>query len=479
MKNNASFVYSFCLVIGDFLALVAAFVGAYLLRVTFSDKAITQAVPAVTYLQLFLLLLPFWILIFGLIGLYNRNIYEKRFSELGRLFMGSFVGLLFVIAVDFMSVKPIFPAKLVPIYGFCLAFLFLVIFRNLARALRTMLFSYNIGISNVLIIGDTDIAKELVRSLRHSRATGYRVVGVVGGKSFTQADYNDITVFHTAEQAFKALKSETIHSIIQTELYKDTDRNDEIMNYAQEHHISYRFIPGNTELFVGTIEVDLFLSSVPVITIHQTPLIGWGRIVKRLFDLAVTIPVLILVSPLMLLTALLIKLFGGRGPVLYSHVRLTRYNREFKLYKFRSMHGRYSTGITPEESFELMGKPELSKQYRENGDFLENDPRITRIGRLIRATSLDELPQLLNVIKGDLSLVGPRPLIPQELNVYEKRHAILSVKSGLTGLAVVSGRRSISFDERRKLDMYYVQNWTFWNDIVILLKTVRVLFSGS
>jgi lipopolysaccharide/colanic/teichoic acid biosynthesis glycosyltransferase len=181
----------------------------------------------------------------------------------------------------------------------------------------------------------------------------------------------------------------------------------------------------------------------------------------------------------MLVVAIAVKLFGGKGPILYHHNRLTRYNREFKLYKFRSMDSRYSTGMTPEEAFELMGKPELSKQYRRNGDYLKNDPRVTRVGRVTRALSLDELPQLFNVLKGDLSLVGPRPLIPQELNVYEKRHAILSVKSGLTGLAVVSGRKNISFDERRKLDMYYVQNWTFWNDIVILVKTVRVIFSGN
>ncbi|MDQ5972161.1 MAG: hypothetical protein QG553_320 [Patescibacteria group bacterium] len=479
MKNNASFVYSFCLVIGDFLALVAAFIGAYLLRVTFSDKAISQPVSALTYLELFLLLTPFWILIFGLLGLYTRNIYEKRFSELGRLFIGSFVGLLFVIAVDFVSVKPIFPAKLVPIYGFLLAFVFLVIIRNLARYIRTLLFSYNIGISNVLIIGDTEISEELVDSLRNSKTSGYRVIGIISGGRFAQEHFNDITVFKDAQQAFRALSTEKIHGIVQTQLYSDTDRNNEILNFAQEHHISYRFIPGNTELFVGNIEVDLFRSSVPVITVHQTPLIGWGRIVKRLFDLAVTLPAIILLSPLMLVIAVCIKLFGGKGKVLYKQTRLTRYNREFKAYKFRSMLSQYSTGMTPEEAFAKMGKPELAKKYRANGDFLPKDPRITPLGRFLRRTSLDELPQLFNILKGDISLVGPRALIPQELNVYEKRHAILSVKSGLTGLAQVSGRKSISFDERRKLDIYYVQNWTFWMDIVILLKTVRVILGGN
>lgn len=127
----------------------------------------------------------------------------------------------------------------------------------------------------------------------------------------------------------------------------------------------------------------------------------------------------------------------------------------------------------------MMGRPELSKIYRENGDYLPKDPRNTAFGRFLRASSLDELPQLFNVIKGDLSLVGPRALIPQELDVYAKKHTILSVKSGLTGLAQVSGRRDISFEERRKLDLYYVQNWSFWLDIMILFKTIRVVLDRT
>lgn len=478
MKNNASFVYSFCLVIGDFFALVAAFIGAYLLRVTYGTKAIVQPVPALTYLELFLILLPFWILLFGLLGLYTRNIYEKRFSEMGRLFIGSFVGMLFVIAVDFFSVTPILPAKLIPVYGFLLAFFFLVIFRNLARAIRTLLFSYNIGISNVLIIGDTEMTDELVNSLYNSRASGYRVVGVVNSDKSLQKTYRDVCVFKSAEQAFKALKHIPLHSIVQTELFNDSEQNNIIMNYAQQNHIAYRFIPGNTELFVGNIEVDLFRSSVPVITVHQTPLIGWGRIVKRLFDLVIVIPMLLLALPFMLLIAVAELIFGGGGGIFFRQERLTRFNRTFRVYKFRTMSKKYS-GLTPEEAFEKMGKPQLAKRFRRNGDYLPNDPRITTLGRFLRRTSLDELPQLINVLRGDISLVGPRALIPQELDVYEKRHAILSVKSGLTGLAQVSGRKNISFEERRKLDIYYVQNWTFWMDIVILLKTFRVILTGE
>jgi lipopolysaccharide/colanic/teichoic acid biosynthesis glycosyltransferase len=230
-------------------------------------------------------------------------------------------------------------------------------------------------------------------------------------------------------------------------------------------------------MFVGNIDVELF-AGLPVIAVHQTALVGWGRILKRLFDLFASLVLLIILSPVLLLITVLIGIFDRRGPVLFRQTRLTRFNRTFTVYKFRTMKQRYS-GMTPEEAFAAMDKPKLAEVYRTNGDFLPDDPRISTIGRFLRRTSLDELPQLFNVLKGDLSLVGPRALIPQELSEYEKRHTILSVKSGLTGLAQVSGRRDISFDERRKLDMYYVQNWSFWLDVSILLRTVRTVFAGQ
>ena len=136
-------------------------------------------------------------------------------------------------------------------------------------------------------------------------------------------------------------------------------------------------------------------------------------------------------------------------------------------------------GLSPEEAFTKLGQPELITKYRENGDFLINDPRITKIGRILRSTSLDELPQLINVLKGDISLVGPRALVPQELKDYEFKSLILSVKSGLTGLAQISGRRDISFEERRKLDMYYVQNWSIWLDLRIIIQTIYMVLAGK
>ena len=141
-------------------------------------------------------MLPFWILVFALLGLYNSNIYEKRFSELPRLFIGSFIGLTFVIFWNFVSVKPIFPSKLVPIYGFVLGFLFLVIFRNLARLVRSQLFGYKLGLSRVLIVGNTDMSRDLIEWLIDSRRSGYNIVGVVGGKRAV-GDY-ELLCMHTS-----------------------------------------------------------------------------------------------------------------------------------------------------------------------------------------------------------------------------------------------------------------------------------------
>lgn len=470
MKNNATFAYAIFLIIGDFLALVAAFTAAYILRVKVDPRPVIEQIPALEYLQAFLAVLPFWILVHAFIGLYNSTVYERRFTEIGRLFVGSFLGILVVIGYDFVASGDLFPARLVPVYGLFIGFGFLLLFRTIARIIRRVLYRFGFGVSNVVVVGDTLASQELAFSISDTRTSGYKVLAVVGPGT------NRIKKYSTFADAVQHIK-EPIHAIIQTELYTNPDRNNEILRYAHEQHASYRFVPGNSDLFVGNIDVELF-AGLPVVAVHQTALIGWGRIAKRLFDLSVGCIVTVIALPVMLVISLLIAVFDSRGPILFKQTRLTRFNREFKVYKFRTMKQKYS-GLAPEEAFRAMGKPGLSKKYRANGDYLPNDPRVSRIGRFLRRTSLDELPQLFNILKGDISLVGPRALIPQELSEYDKKHTILSVKSGLTGLAQVSGRRDISFEERRKLDMYYVQNWSFWLDISIMLKTLRTVISGD
>ncbi|HEU4914181.1 MAG TPA: sugar transferase [Candidatus Saccharimonadales bacterium] len=472
MKNNLSLIYNVGLIVGDFLALVAAFVAAYILRVKIDPRPLIEPIGAMTYLSIFLTVLPLWILIFAWLGLYNTSIYEKRFKEFGRLLVGSFVGLLIVVFWDFVAQEPIFPARLVPIYGFAFGFLFLLVFRNLARLVRVQLFSYDIGLTKVLLVGNAPTTVELVDWLADSRRSGYKIVGIVGQKRTIAG--RPVTTYSSFKQFLKENKSE-LHGIIQTELYADESKNAEILAYAQENHVSYRFVPANSGLFVGNLEVELFRSSMPVITVHQTALFGWGRVVKRLFDLFFGVLLLILALPVMAIICV-IMLFDHGDPI-WRNTRLGRFGNKIRIYKFRTQLHAYHR-MTPEEGFAKMGRPELAKQYRANGDFLEDDPRISKLGRFLRKTSLDELPQLFNVIKGDMSLVGPRPLEPFELTNYEKKSLMLSVKTGMTGLAVVSGRRDITFEERRAIDLYYVQNWSLWLDLVILAKTIRAVFGG-
>lgn len=474
MKNNTSLIYNILLVIGDFLALVGAFSVAYILRVSISHVRISTPIKSETYLQTFLILLPFFILLFALIGLYSKEIYENRFKEFGRLIVGSFIGILFVISYGYVFNIPIFPARLVIVYGFALALIFTVLFRNLARYGRKLLFKYHKGLNNVLLVGDTDMSQELMRILSPSDETGYCVIGVVGGIKKPLKQSADYALFADFDQAINKI-GPRLHTIIQTALYGDAAKNSKILTYAQENHISYQFVPGNSELFVGNLSVEIF-KGIPVVDVRQTAIIGWGRVVKRTLDIVLGSLLLIIASPFMLIIALVVKLSDGHGPVFFRQTRLTRYNQKFDVYKFRTNKIEFN-GLTPEAAFTKLGRPELIKAYRDNGDFIEHDPRITSIGRFLRRTSLDELPQLINVLKGDLSLVGPRALIPQELAAYTKRHTILSVRSGLTGLAQVSGRRDISFDERRQLDLYYVQNWSFWLDLIILAKTVWTVLS--
>lgn len=214
-----------------------------------------------------------------------------------------------------------------------------------------------------------------------------------------------------------------------------------------------------------------------MITVSQTPLVGWGSIVKRIFDQIVSTFLIIVLSPVFLILIAL-QLLLNPGPIFYKSNRLSRFSTPVGVLKFRSMSAKYGARSAFEE-FAEMDRPDLVKEYKKNFK-VENDPRITKFGHFLRKTSLDELPQLFNVWMGQLSLVGPRPIPKQELNLkFTKKHGaiLLSVKSGITGLWQVSGRSDLTTEQRINLELYYVQNWSFLLDIKILLKTVWVVIT--
>lgn len=474
MSRRNSKLYSFILILIDALVLVATFVLAYVARVQYDPRPLLQNIYAYDYLFAFLLIVPFWIFVFAILGLYHPRTYNRRLIEWSKIAVGSFIGILLVIGWEYISDKSIFPARLVAFYALIGAFGLIVIEREILRFIRTVRFRYGRGTKRVLLIGSSSATSDIAKSIADTARSGYEVIAFAGPKKNLPEDF---TAHHypRVEDALKDIELNEITAIIQTDLFENELRNQKILSVAQEAHIDYSFIPGEAEFYSGKNTVDVFLG-YPMISVYQTPLIGWGAIVKRVFDFVMSSLLIIVAAPL-LLVIIIIKKIVDRGPVFYISKRLSRFSEPIGLVKFRSMGAQYG-GKDAAEEFREMKREDLALEYEKNRK-VEYDPRITRFGQWLRVTSLDELPQVFNVLKGDLSLVGPRPILPQEIKLAKGRTALLhSVKSGVTGLWQVSGRSELDFDERIQLELFYAQNWTFWLDIKILFKTVLVVLRG-
>jgi lipopolysaccharide/colanic/teichoic acid biosynthesis glycosyltransferase len=221
---------------------------------------------------------------------------------------------------------------------------------------------------------------------------------------------------------------------------------------------------------------------MPMVAMKGTSLDHRSRMVKRGFDLISASLGLVILSPLFLLFAITIKITDP-GPVFYSHKRLSRTGRVINILKFRSMKEQYCvgggfSGKTELDIFGEMDRPDLAEEFTRDQK-VKNDPRVSPIGGFLRRTSLDELPQLINILRGEISLVGPRPIVTAELEKYgSERSSLVSLKPGLTGLWQVSGRSDVSYEERVKLDIFYIENWSLWLDIKIILRTMVTVLSG-
>jgi len=471
MRQRNSKLYSLILILIDALVLIAAFGIAYVIRVHYDPRPLLAQVYARQYLISFLVVVPFWILVFALLGLYKTSTYNRRLVEWGMIAVGSFIGLLLILGWQYASNNTFFPARLVAVYVLVGSFILVLIEREVMRLIRTLRFRYRKGTRRILLIGTSGATADIARNLADTERSGYEVVAIAGPKRILP---ENITSHHYSrmEEALNNIELDRITGIIQTDLYESPERNQKILSAAQTHHIEYSFIPSESEFYSGKNIVDVFLG-YPMITVYQTPLIGWGAILKSVFDFIVSLTLGILFLPFLIIIVILKKLIDG-GPVFYISKRLSKFSQPVNLIKLRSMGPQYGFKDAAIE-FREMGREDLAVEYEKNRK-VDDDPRITPFGRFLRATSIDELPQIYNVLKGDLSLVGPRPILPQEVRLVKSRAALLhSVKSGVTGLWQVSGRSSLTFDERIELELFYAQNWTFWQDIKILFKTVLVV----
>ena len=465
MRKEPGFAYRIFLILGDALAIVFSFGFSYYFRTHIDSRPYYFTSEIRDFILSQVLLLPIWLIILTSLGLYSRGVLSRRGKEYWRLFLASILGVMTIITYDFFASAyvtrgSLFPVRTIAIYAMIFNFIILLITRTIIRALRQFFLSRNVGLIRTLIVGDSDNTTQLLEGITPD--TGFKVVGVVASDKYVPEEwrkrqYDDINT------AMSRLRP---HAVIHAGS-KDIELTNKI---ATDHHALYYYSPAEDSIIVQSGNVE-FVAAVPIVLVRATPLSGAAKIYKRIMDIILGLILTILAAIPMLIIFIIQKIIDPKAPAIYKDTRLTRYNREFPLLKFRSMKQEYC-GLTPEQAFEKMGKPELSERYRKQGDYIKNDPRYTKFGAWLRKTSLDEIPQFLNVLKGDISLIGPRALQPVELKNYGDRGLLLTVKSGLTGLAQVSGRRNISFRERRALDIYYVQNWTPALDAQIFFRTI-------
>lgn len=466
MKRDDGLIFRIFLVFGDACAILLSFLVGYLIRTHLDQRPFYFESDPWQFVLSMLVMVPIYLVILAAFGLYKKSVLlsnNSRWREVGRLLLASIVGMMAIITMDFFLNLDLFPVRVMALYAVASCFILLTIFRGAIRSSRNFALKHNRKAAlRAIIIGNSKNTEYLADHIAAYPESGFRLDAIVAGTRYIPKDLRRKQCSSLKE----ALRRKRADVIFQT----DDRRTEYVYRQAVENHLLYYFVPSNAALTAQTGELEL-IGNTPAIMVKVTPLAGGARFVKRCGDLILGGIALLIATIPMAIIWLIEKLSDPTHPAFYSEIRLSRFNQKFKIYKFRTMKPEYS-GLSPEEAFTKMGKPNLIKKYRANGDMIPNDPRITKLGKFLRATSLDELPQLLNVVKGDISLVGPRALVPGELHHYGDRSLLLSVKSGLTGLAQVSGRRDISFEERRALDLYYIQNWSVWLDLRIIFRTI-------
>ncbi len=463
MRKRSELLISVLQIPVDYLMLVVSFVIAYFLRQG-SGKPFYVDVSGHTYLNYLLIYLPVWLVIFAFIGLYKLRSDRSGWVDPGKLLIGCAAGVMFLILVDFVATSPIFPAKIIPVYGFVLSVLFVSIGRIFMTVLQRLLARRGIGVYRLIFIGSGATAVELKSDLKTLKRR-YRIV-----KNISELRHA------TLKTLSAAIKSNHIDMIVVCEDGPSEENLAEVMEFCQNNHISFRFAPSLSGIYASKI-ISSQIGTTPVLELRPTPIDGWGRIVKRLFDVIITTIIAIVSLPVQLIIYLIIKITDP-GPAIYPHECYGRQGKKIKVYKFRTMISKYSLGDkfggrTIEDV--LKSLPESKADEFRKTAKIKDDPRVSKFGKLLRRTSLDELPQLFNVLRGDLSLVGPRPLPESELKLVggkEQLARIVTIRPGITGLWQVSGRNELSYRDRVKLNLYYIENWSLWLDIKIIIKTV-------
>jgi exopolysaccharide biosynthesis polyprenyl glycosylphosphotransferase len=449
-------VFNALLVPIDYLVLLGAATASYFLRF---ESFVIDIRPVVfdmelsEYIKIAYIILIAFIAIFIFSGLYSFR--RKALLEEIRsvLFAVSTATLIIVIAFFFDA--NLFSSRFIVLAFWVLAIIFIVLERIIVFFVKKLFYRNGIGIKRIVIVGQDNNTLNLIGMIKHYPSYGFRVVEHL--RSFTEKDENYLATLRTKV---------VIDEVVQADVNLPLDQKEALLNYCQENQIGFKYIASLLQTKMINFSVST-MSGVPMIEIMHTSLDGWGRIIKRFYDIVLSFVGCILLLPISLIVGMAIK-SESKGPLFVKLTRVGVKGSQFNLYKYRSMI----------DNAHDMKKDIMDKNERADGPLfkMQNDPRVTKVGKFIRKWSIDELPQLFNVLKGDMSIVGPRPHEPEEVEKYAKsQRKLLTIKSGITGMAQVSGRSNLQFDDEVKLDSYYIENWSAWLDLQILVKTIFVV----
>lgn len=464
-KTIQSIFLTVLLVASDLVSTTLAFVAAYLIRFTVPVPVFKlEVVPSLSYyLSLFALFIPLWLVIFLGYGLYKRNNLLGGTQEYSLVFRATTLSFLAVIVFGFLA-----PDFMLARGWLLLAWLFSFVFvssgRFLVRRVIYGLRRHGYFVANTLILGANEEGFSLARQLVESHRSGLHVLGFVDDHAHagTRMDKHLFNLGGLANLDEFVEKHDVNELILVSSALPRQQIVSIFKQYGMDEKVNLRLSSGLYEVVTTGLEMGQVLN-VPLVRVSKLRQKGMDQILKFLLDYTVALSVLLFIGPLLLILALLVKL-DSPGPVVYRRRVLGRNGREFDAYKFRTMH------LNGDEI--LDAHPEL-KEALARDHKLKDDPRITRIGHFLRQYSLDELPQLFNVLKRQMSIVGPRMITPAEMALYKKWDLnLLTVNPGLTGLWQVSGRSNTSYQERVRLDMRYIRTWTIWSDLYIIWLTI-------
>ncbi len=444
----------------DFVSVMVAGVLAYWLRLNPGVQRVRPAIfavdmPFAEYLVLVAAVSLFNLVVFAVLGLYTLQATRRGIDEVTRIAAGITVSAMGIILMMFLRAE-LFESRFILMLAWALSIVTVILARRAVKEVQIGLYERGIGTHRVVLVGRNAAASNVQKFINREKKAGYKVVGLV--------EVPNQSILRSI------MEKRGIDAVIQCDPEAPDEDNMLLLDFCEEHKIDFRYIPNYYSTLTSNVKM-FTMFGYPIVELRRTPLDGWGRVVKRSMDIAGASVGLALMALPFAVIAFIIS-WDSPGPIFFRQKRIGRNKRPFRIFKFRTMV----------HDAEKKLQQVLPLNERKGPLFkIRNDPRITRVGKFLRRYRIDELPQLINVLKNDMSLIGPRPHLPEEVSRYRKEHRrLFTVKPGMTGLAQVSGSSDLSFDEEATLDIQYIEQWELKRDVQILFRTLwKLLFDRS